>query len=118
MPASDVGNSRHPGGNAIWDQCTKILGDAGIPREVSGIYTVGRCDALLFWKTVLERASSWTLAGIRASVEALGKTYQSGYTLTTAFGPGRHDGATGYRIAAFDDGLKRFKYTSETRPAP
>ena len=63
MPASDVGNSRHPGGNAIWDQCTKILGDAGIPREVSGIYTVGRCDALLFWKTVLERASSWTLAG-------------------------------------------------------
>jgi ABC-type branched-subunit amino acid transport system substrate-binding protein len=117
MPASDVGTQGYPEGNPIWNQCKQIMQEAGIPADTSSIYTIGRCDAVLFWKAVLERAKSWTRAGIRAAVDSLGTDYQSGYTFSTRLAAGQHDGATAYRLGAFDTGCACYKYTTGPRPA-
>jgi hypothetical protein len=115
MPPSDVGRDRFTDGNAIWKQCLAIADANGIPTDVGAIYTVGRCDAILFWKTVLDRAKSFTRGGIRAAIESLGTSYQSGYTHASRFGPSKHDSAAAYRIAVFESGCECFKYTGDVR---
>ena len=116
LPGSDVGNDNYPPGNAVHDMCLAIGRKADVSE--SGFYLQPPCDTLLFLRTVLDRATDLTTEGIRAAVEQLGTSYGSPVTFATAFGPGRYDGATRYRILFFDTGCSCYKFTGSQRPVP
>jgi len=50
--------------------------------------------------------------------EQLGTSFPTALGLTTNFGPGRHDGADGYRTLMYDASCKCVKYTSENKQLP
>jgi hypothetical protein len=102
LPGSDVANENYPPGNAVHDQCLAVAKAAGTSE--SGFYVQPPCDTLLFLRTVLDNATDLTTDGMRAAVEQLGASYASPVTFATAFGPGRYDGDTRYRILFFDTG--------------
>jgi hypothetical protein len=116
LPGSDVSNENYPPGNSVHDQCLAVAHAAGTSE--SGFYVQPPCDTLLFLRAVLDRATDLTTEGIRVAAEQLGTSYGSPVTFATAFGPGRYDGATRYRILFFDTSCSCYKFTGSQRPVP
>jgi ABC-type branched-subunit amino acid transport system substrate-binding protein len=108
-----------PAGDVAWEQQPKPLPPAAqrcvditAGTDPPGNGSARRfCDGLMLLKTIFDRGAPPTTAGIRAGIEGLGTSYQSAWTFSTSFGPGRHDGATVGRVVAYDDGCECFKYT-------
>jgi hypothetical protein len=116
LPGSDVSDAQYPPGNTAFDQCLAVSKAAGV--SASGFYTQPPCDTLLFLRAVLDRATDLTTDGMRLAVEGLGPSYPSPMTFGTAFGPGRYDGASKYRILFFDTACECYRFTGSTRPVP
>jgi hypothetical protein len=74
------------------------------------------CDDWFFLRDVFA-AGATDEASFRRAAEALGERFRPAATFGTRFGIGRtHDGASGYRLVAFNDSCSCFRYTSPTRP--
>jgi hypothetical protein len=90
-------------------------------RLYSGIF----CDSFFYLQAILETTNNVTPEGMGAASAKLGSSYESPYTWSTTFGPGRTDGASAVRIEKYTlncvevDGEMRgcFKYSGGNRPA-
>ncbi len=94
------------------EECKKASGikdDNGIVRF---------CDGLFFIKAALDKTPLYDVAGLRKAVEILGTSYKSPWTITTRFGPGRHDGATSYRMLGYQAACTCFKFVSGPKAIP
>lgn len=77
------------------------------------------CDEWYFLRDALASATGTDDVSFRQSAEALGSTFRSASTFRTSLAPGRtHDGATAYRLLAFDDGCSCYRYRTAVRPLP
>lgn len=75
------------------------------------------CDDWMFLQKVFAAGATPDEAGIRRAAESLGETFRPASTFRASFSPGRtHDGASGYRLIAFQDACKCYAYTSPVRP--
>ncbi|MEX0874535.1 MAG: ABC transporter substrate-binding protein [Actinomycetota bacterium] len=99
-----------------FQRCMKLLRDElGLPA--SRLYGPSHCDNLFFLESALGRTNDITPAGLRASAESLGTSYDSPYTWSTRFGPGRTDGASKTMLSKYDDGCECFKFSNNYRDA-
>ena len=105
-PASDVYKPDEPS-SPRRELCYELTDGYRAPQRF--------CDAVFFLKDALDRAPSFDVAGLRASVETMGESFDPVFSLRTFFGPGRHDGASATRLVAFVDECECFRYTGELR---
>ena len=92
--------------------CRGIMSKAGLPtqrKDMASAY--GYCDAFFALKVSLDNAPALTPKGLRAGYEGIG-TWDSPVTFKAKLGPGKHDGATAYRVAEYGAGCKCYQYTS------
>ena len=120
QPVQDVDAARDPGFlNANHKLCKKILDDAGqgwgANRLGSGT-AMYLCDQLFFLTAVLRGQGEATPAALLNGVAALGRTFQSPLTFSTAFSATRHDGADAYRLLRYRGDCRCFAYVSPSRP--
>jgi hypothetical protein len=108
----DISQDRRGGNAALCMQIAKEKGVAGSPGG-QRLYMQIFCDSIFFLKQALDRATALTPDGLRASVESLGTSYDSPYTFSTRFGPGRHDGAAAMRVSRYDEGCSCFVYADD-----
>jgi ABC-type branched-subunit amino acid transport system substrate-binding protein len=100
-------------------QCRKAMASAH--QDFSSGTTLGIaawiCDDWMFLKKVFDAGASPDEAGIRRAAETLGDSFKPASTFRTTFSPGRtHDGASGYRMIAFNTACKCYAYTTGVRP--
>jgi hypothetical protein len=69
------------------------------------------CDAFFALKVSLDNASALTPHGLRMAYEAIG-SWDSPVTFKARIGPGKHDGATSYRVATYTASCGCFRYSS------
>jgi hypothetical protein len=74
------------------------------------------CDGLFFLKAAMDRATEFSAAGLRASVEGLGSSFDPVFSLQDKFGPNLHDGASAVRLVAYDDACSCFAYKGPLVP--
>jgi ABC-type branched-subunit amino acid transport system substrate-binding protein len=120
QPVQDVDASRDPGFlNPNHKLCKKVLDDAGqgwgANRLGSGT-AMYLCDQLFFLSAVLRGQGEATPSALLDGVAALGRTYQSPLTFSTAFSAARHDGADAYRLLRYRADCRCFSYVSPSRP--
>jgi len=101
--------------------CRKAMASAN--QDYSAGTTLGIaawiCDDWMFLRDVFAAGATPDQAGIRRAAESLAATFQSASTFRTIFGPSRaHDGAGAYRLMAFQDGCRCYRYTSPVRALP
>lgn len=102
-------------------ECRKAMAEAS--PDYSGSTTLGVaawiCDDWMFLRDVFAAGAAPTEAGIRQAAESLGQTFRPAATLSSALGAGRtHDGASAYRLIAFQEGCSCYSYVSPIRPLP
>jgi hypothetical protein len=74
------------------------------------------CDDWMFLRAVFAAGASPDAAGIRRAAESLNNSFRPASTFRTSFSPGRtHDGASGYRLIAFQSACKCYAYVSGVR---
>jgi hypothetical protein len=83
---------------------------SGVPDNMSGGAQL--CDGLFFLKAAFDKTPQYGVAGLRKAVESLGTGYASPWTISTLLKPGRHDGATSYRLMQFNPACTCFNYMS------
>jgi hypothetical protein len=99
-----------------YQTCRKILQDElGIPA--SRLYGPSHCDNLFFLDAAMGRTNDATASGLYAAAQGLGTSYDSPYTWSTRFGPGRTDGASKTMLSKYDDGCECFKFSKTYRDA-
>lgn len=120
QPVQDVDATRDPGFlNANHKLCKKLLDDAGQgwgSNRLGAGSAMYLCDQLFFLAKVLEKQSEATPAALLTGVAALGSSYQSPLTFSTAFSASRHDGADAYRLLRYKADCRCFAYVSPSRP--
>ena len=106
LPASDLFYKEVAhGANPAEDLCYTIT-------KRNGDEVKRYCDGLFFLRAALDKAGGdVSVAGLKRGVEALGASYNSPWTMSTRFGPGRYDGAGSARPLAFVDQCGCFRYT-------
>jgi hypothetical protein len=102
-------------------ECRKAMAEAA--PDYSGSTTLGAaawiCDDWMFLRDVFVAGAAPTEAGIRQAAESLGESFRPAATFHSALGAGRtHDGASAYRLIAFQQGCSCYSYTSPVRPLP
>lgn len=114
LPTDDVDVSKEYRGGAF-QTCMEAAHQGGISGSPSGqrLYTSIFCDALLFLKAGLEKATALTPAGFEDAVGRLGRSYDSPGTYATNFFPGRHDGAAAVRYSKYDVGCQCMVYAND-----
>jgi hypothetical protein len=119
-PTYDVDAPQDPGGNPARALCDNILAGAGIHpnSRFAENDAIDICDSLLFLKAGLDRAAVPNASDFRAAVDRFEAAYNSPFTFSTMFVPGRYDGASTVRPEAFDDSCTCWNYSGPTAPAP
>ena len=114
LPTDDAGSTKEYRGGA-YQTCMQAARDGGITGSPSGqrLYVSIFCDALLFLKAGLEKATALTPAGFEDGVGRLGRSYDSPATYATNFFPGRHDGAAAVRYTKYDAGCECMVYAND-----
>jgi hypothetical protein len=102
-------------------ECRKAMAEAS--PDYSGSTTLALaawiCDDWTFLRDVFAAGAAPTEAGIRQAAESLGQTFRPVATFHSALGAGRtHDGASAYRLIAFQEGCSCYSYVSPIRPLP
>jgi hypothetical protein len=124
LPGQDVADQHDPRlGKGVLKQCYDIITKGGMTP--SRLYTGIFCDSFLFFQKILSTTNNITPEGMGAAAAKVGTSYESPYTWTTKFGPGRTDGASSVRIAKYTpncvtvEGEPRgcFKFVGGDRPA-
>lgn len=120
QPVQDVDAARDPGFlSPNHKLCKKLLDDAGQgwgSNRLGAAAALYLCDQLFFLSEALRGQRVATPAGLLNGVAALGTSYQSPLTFSTAFSASRHDGADAYRLLRYRNGCSCFEYVSSTRP--
>jgi hypothetical protein len=116
-PRTDMNNDEYtvaPPINAYDARCRKIIKDSGldIPMHLVTPY----CDGLFFLKDGLARAPELTWQGFRGAIESAGSRIMVGTAHRTAFGPGRHDGASYVRDMKYNAETNTWRYTGPWIP--
>ena len=96
-------------------ECRKAMASAN--QNFSSGTTLGIaawiCDDWMFLRDAFAAATSADEAGIRRGAESLGEAFKPASTFGTSLSVGTtHDGASGYRLIAFQGGCKCYSYTS------
>ena len=119
VPQIDV-NSPPASNTAADSECTSMYAAEGISLAGTNNGEVGlvACSLMLFFKDAFEHATSVSAACFRAGVEALGTSFQSPFTFATTFGPGRYDGASGYRGFGYSTSCSCFQYVTGVESLP
>jgi ABC-type branched-subunit amino acid transport system substrate-binding protein len=117
LPSTEWGKVSTPGSA----ECRKAMASAD--QDFSSGTTIGIamwiCDEWAFLRDVFASASGTDVTSFRRAAEGLGSSFRPAATFRTAFGPGRtHDGASAYRLLAFDDRCGCFGYRSAVRALP
>jgi ABC-type branched-subunit amino acid transport system substrate-binding protein len=99
--------------------CRKAMASAD--QDFSSGTTLGIaawiCDEWTFLRDVFNAGASPNEASIRRVAESLGDRFRPAATFLTTYAPGRtHDGASAYRLLAFQDPCGCYKYVSPQRP--
>lgn len=77
------------------------------------------CDDWMFLRDVFAAATSADEAGIRRAAESLGEAFKPASTFRTTFSVGRtHDGASRYRLMAYQEGCACYRYVSPVKRMP
>jgi len=110
LPASDVFYKEVVHGvNPAEDLCYKIT-------KRNGDEVKRYCDGLFFLKAALDHNPDFSVAGLRATVESMGTSFDSPWTFGTRFGPGRYDGASEVRPLAYVDACNCYRYSGGVIP--
>lgn len=102
-------------------ECRKAMAAAN--QDYSGSTTLGAaawiCDDWMFLRDVFAAGAAPNEAGIRHVAESLGQAFTPASTFHTTLAPGgAHDGASAYRLIAFQQGCSCYSYTSPVRSLP
>ena len=102
-PPSDVEYAQEPTPKNEWRQrCHDLANIASMARY---------CDGLFFLKAALDRATTFSAAGLQEAVEGMGASFAPVFSIADRFGRNRHDGASAVRLVSYDDGCSCFQYT-------
>lgn len=99
-------------------RCADVLKRSGqTPADNNAwILALPSCEGPYFVQDVIARLSrapsSTTLLAV---VDELGSAYRASGSFATKLGPGKHDGASGYRGVAYTQACSCFRYTSALR---
>ncbi len=100
LPGQDVYDAHDPRmGKGVLKQCYDIITKGGMTP--SRLYTGIFCDSFLFLQMILSTTNNITPEGMGEAAAKVGTSYESPYTWTTRFSPGRTDGASSVRIAKY-----------------
>ena len=102
-------------------ECRKAM--AAAKQDYSGSTTLAIaawiCDDWLFLRDVFAAGATPDEAGIRRAADSLGATFKPAATFGTLLAANRtHDGASGYRLNAFQSSCSCYRYISPVRPLP
>jgi hypothetical protein len=100
-------------------ECRKAVASAN--QDLSSGTNLGAatwiCDDWMFLRDAFNVGAAPDEASIRRAAESLANSVTPASTFRSAFSPGRtHDGAAAYRLIAFQDSCKCYKYISAVRP--
>jgi ABC-type branched-subunit amino acid transport system substrate-binding protein len=101
--------------------CRKALAGAGQDFSTGTTLAIGAwiCDDWNFLRDVFNAGAAPDQASIRRAAESLGSGFRSAATFRTTYAPGRtHDGASVYRLQAYEEACDCYKYVSPQRPFP
>jgi hypothetical protein len=101
--------------------CRKALASADQDFSTGTTLAIGAwiCDDWNFLRDIFTAGATPDEASIRRVAESLGDGFRPAATFRTTYAPGRtHDGASSYRLQAFKEDCKCFKYVSPQRPLP
>ncbi|HEX9681655.1 MAG TPA: ABC transporter substrate-binding protein [Acidimicrobiales bacterium] len=112
MPPNDVGMVFDQRGGT-YARCLDIVAGAGGSERGRRLYGGYGCDAFMFLKHALDRASALTASGLEDAVHRLGTSFDSPFTYATSFFPGRHDGAAAVRYSVYDPQCQCFRYAND-----
>jgi hypothetical protein len=120
QPIQDVDGSRDPGFLSPNQKlCKKLLDDAGQgwgSSRLTAASAMYLCDQLFFLEQALRGQRVATPAALLKGIAALGRSYRSPLTFSTAFSADRHDGADAYRLLRYRNACSCFEYVSATQP--
>lgn len=104
--------------NAAAKRCAGIMRAAGenTASVVAWEYQLAACNSVFFLEAALGKAAEVSTAGLAAGMVALGKGYQAPPTWQTRFASDRRDGAGAYRMLAFVEACRCYRYASKLRP--
>jgi ABC-type branched-subunit amino acid transport system substrate-binding protein len=94
--------------------CEAIMAKYG--AEATGFYSDSHCDSMFFLRRILERATDTSVQSLQSAADSLGTSYLSPLTMATSVRHGVGDGASRWRLAAYDSGCTCFRYTGPQRP--
>jgi hypothetical protein len=100
-------------------ECRKAMASAQQDFSKGTTLAIGAwiCDEWMFLRDTFAAGATPDEAGIRRAVESLAGTFRPAATFRTALSPGgTHDGASQYRLLAFDDACTCYRYTTPVRP--
>ena len=99
LPGQDIADAQDPRKGGILAKCYDIVRKGGmtVSRLYSGIF----CDSFFFLQRMLLTTNNVTPEGLGAAAAKIGAGYESPYTWTTRFAPGRTDGASSVRILKY-----------------
>jgi hypothetical protein len=121
-PYFDLDNTRWPIVHTPGEgRCLSALKAAA--QDLSSGTTMGIgawiCDEWFLFQTALAKLQVLTPGSLMHAVDGLGSRFTSASTFATYFASGRpHDGASAFRLDAFQSGCNCFTYQSSTRPLP
>jgi hypothetical protein len=110
MPTNDTYLAQ-AGKSAALERCFKAAG-------VRSATVVRFCDGLFFLKDSLDRTPLFDVAGLKKATYALGSGFASPWTTGVKVSPGRHDGATAYRLMRFAASCSCFTFAGPAKPIP
>lgn len=114
VPMTDVLAAQDPPQTAEDKVCLDVMKRKGVDTSTrtEKLLALWTCNVTLFFERAAESSATFSPPGLRASMEALGRTFRPTGTFATRFGPGRLDGASGVRNFAFNQGCDCYRYTS------
>ncbi|MEX2393853.1 MAG: hypothetical protein WD826_05175 [Actinomycetota bacterium] len=110
MPTNDT-YLPQAGKSAALERCFKAAG-------VRSATVVRFCDGLFFLKDSLDRTPLFDVSGLKKAAYALGSSFASPWSMGVKLRPGRHDGATSFKLMRFTASCSCFMYTGSAKPIP
>jgi hypothetical protein len=114
VPMSDVLPAQDPPQTAEDARCLAIMKRKGVDTtaRTEKLLALWTCNVTFFLERAVERSSTFSAQGLRASIDGLSRSFKPTGTFAARFGAGRLDGTSAVRNFVFNDGCDCFRYTS------
>jgi hypothetical protein len=102
-------------------ECRKALAQAQQDFSSGTTLAIGAwiCDEWTFLRDTFAAGATPDEAGLRRAAESLGRSFTPAATFGSSLSVGgTHDGASQYRLLAYNDACACYRYTSQIRPLP